>query len=201
MIRRPIAAAPPIKEMLTLKLSLPDSATTTGRMSRIAIAVVAGGGLALGVAGLAHADPSPDPSASAPSASAPAETPAQREHKPHLAGTVTSIDGGKILIKDRDGFTRQINIATVPADVKVGVRVHAEGTVNADGVSLDATAVTLAPDRPEGMRGPWGHGGRGEGGPGKHGRPGPGGAPSENGTPPAPSESGAPSAPAPSATS
>ncbi|MBU2664633.1 hypothetical protein KOI35_14110 [Actinoplanes bogorensis] len=182
-----------------MKFSLPDSTTNAGRFSRVTIAVVAGGGLALGIAGLAHADPSPAPSSSSSSPSEGA-APAPREHKPHLSGTVKSIDGGKILITDRDGFTRQINIATVPSDVKVGVRVHAEGTVNADGVSLDATSVTLAPDRPEGKRGP---GGPGRGGPGGHGgRPGPDGsappAPSESGAPAAPSESGAP---APSATS
>ncbi|GAB2608016.1 hypothetical protein Aab01nite_61620 [Paractinoplanes abujensis] len=163
-----------------MKLSLPQSA-----LSRITIAVVAGGGLALGVAGLAHADPAPNPSASSPS-----EAPAPRAHKPHLSGTVTSIENGRVLIVDRDGFTRQINIATVPSGVEVGVRVHAEGTVNADGVSLDATSVAPAPDRPEGRRGPWGPGGRGEGGPGGHGRPGPGESV------PAPSGSSAP-APAP----
>ncbi|MGK5683790.1 hypothetical protein [Actinoplanes sp. URMC 104] len=170
-----------------MKLPLPDSATNAGRLSRAAIAVVAGGGLALGIAGLAHADPSPGPSASSsPStpAGAPAAPPAPREHKPHLDGTVKSIGGGHIMIVDRDGFTRQINIATVPSDVKAGVRVHAEGTVNADGVSLDATSVTLAPERPEGGRGPGGHGG-----PGRHGGPGP--APTESGAP-APTESGAP---------
>ncbi|WP_306205930.1 hypothetical protein [Actinoplanes sp. RD1] len=155
-----------------MKLSLPDSVTPSGRFSRVAIAVVTGGGIALGVTGLAYADPAPAPSTSSAPSAPPAEgAPAPREHKPHLSGTVTSIDGGRILIKDRDGFTRQINIATVPSDVKVGVRVHAEGTVNADGVSLDATTVTPAPDRPEGRRGPGGPEGRPR--PGQEGAPAP----------------------------
>ncbi|GID28826.1 hypothetical protein [Paractinoplanes brasiliensis] len=169
-----------------MKLLLPDSVTRAGRFSRVAIAVVAGGGLALGVAGLAQADPSPSASAS-PSAGTPRQA--------HLWGTVESAGGGRILIVDSQGFTRQINIATVPSDVKEGVRVHAEGTVNPDGVSLDATSVTVAPDRPEGWRGPGGHGPGGHGhggfgpgghGPGKYGRP-------WGGSTPAPSESAAPS--------
>lgn len=164
-----------------MKLPLPDSVTKPGRFGRVAIAVVAGGGLALGVAGLAQADPSP-------SASASADTPRQA----HLWGTVESTADGRVLIVDPQGFTRQINIGTVPSDVKEGVRVHAEGTVNPDGVSLDATSVTVAPDRPEGRRGPRGHG-PGHGGfgpgahwPGKYGRP-------WGGSTPAPSESAAPS--------
>lgn len=182
-----------------MKLPLPDSATKSGRFSRVAIAVAAGGGLALGVAGLAHADPAPGPSSS-PSAGASAPAggpgdPARRPHQPHLDGTVKSIGGGHIMIVDRDGFTRQINIATVPSTVKVGVRVVAVGTVNADGVSLDATSVTVAPDRPDGRPGPGGRG-EGPGGPGGPGHRGPGGS----GAPPAPSESGAPK-PAPTTSS
>jgi hypothetical protein len=177
-----------------LKLPLPDSATKSGRFSRVAIAVAAGSGLALGVAGLAHADPTSGPSSSpSAGASAPAGAPgypAQRQHQPHLDGTVKSLGGGHIMIVDQDGFTRQINIATVPSTVKVGVRVVAVGAVNADGVSLDATSVTLAPARPGGRPGP---GGPGEG-PGRHGHPGPGGGA------PAPSGSGAPR-PAPATSS
>jgi hypothetical protein len=179
-----------------LKLPMPDSATKSGRLGRVAIAVAAGGGLALGVAGLAHADPTPGSSGSpSAGASAPAGAPgdpARRQHQPHLDGTVKSIGGGHIMIVDRDGFTRQINIATVPSTVKVGVRVVAVGAVNADGVSLDATSVTPAPDRPDGRPGPGGRG-EGPGGPGHRG-------PSGSGAPPAPSGSGAPK-PAPTTSS
>jgi hypothetical protein len=184
-------------------LKLPDSATNAGRFSRVAIAVAAGGGLALGIAGLAHADPTPAPSSSAGSYGAPARPggPGQRTHQPHLDGTVKSIGGGHVMIVDRDGFTRQINIATVPSTVKVGVHVIAVGKVNADGVSLDATSVTVAPARPDGKLGPGGYRGPGgpEGGPGWHGRPGP--APSGSGAPPAPSGNGSAPAPAPTKSS
>ena len=163
------------------------------------MAVALGGGLALGVAGLAQAaDPAPSGSA-APGATAPSAGPfagrgAPREHGPHLSGTVTAITDTRITITDRDGFTRQINITSKPQGVAVGTRIHAEGAVNADGVSLDATSVVAAPDF-AGKRG---------GGPGHHGGRGwPGGSPESPSAPPsvAPSAppSAAPSAPAPSA--
>ena len=167
---------------------------STQRARRVAVAVALGGGLALGVAGLAQAADTPAPSGSAaPSAGAadPGRGPGQ-EHTPHLAGTVKSISDTQILITDRSGFTRQINIKSKPDGVAVGTRIHAVGTVNADGVSLDATSVVVATEV-EGKRGGgWGHrGGGGPGGPGGE-RGGPPAAPS---TPP----SAAPSAPAPSA--
>jgi len=172
------------------------------RFRRIAIAVAAGGGLALGIAGLAQADDTP--AAPSPSGSASAQAPApgsekgepakvgpgQRQHQPHLDGTVKSIADGRIMIVDREGFTRQINFTGTPDGVKVGVRIHAEGTVNADGVSLDATKVGLAPTPPNGP----GPKGGPRGGPHDGTPPAPP-APSENGAPPAPSESGAPPAP------
>jgi hypothetical protein len=199
---------------------MPDPQQTGGhperhlRIRRIAIAIAAGGGLALGIAGLAQADdtaaaPSPSGSASAQAPGPGKGGPADHQHKPHLDGTVKSITDGRILIVDHEGFTRQINTSGgTPDAVKVGVRIHAEGTVNADGVSLDATTVGLAPAPPDGKNGPRGpegrpgKGGPGQGGPGQGG-PGQGGTPS---APPAPPESAAPpvppsSAPAPSATS
>jgi hypothetical protein len=178
---------------------LPPDIFSTQRARRIAVAVALGGGLALGVAGLAHAaDPSPAPSTAAPSAgpSDPgADAGAPHRHKPHLDGTVKSITDTRIMITDRDGFTRQINTKSKPEGVAVGTRIHAEGAVNADGVSLDATSVVVAPE----------HAGKPGGGPGHRGgdRPsgprGGGPAPGE-GVPsaPAPGE-GVPSAPAPSA--
>jgi hypothetical protein len=94
---------------------------------------------------------------------------------------VKSIADGRILIVDREGFTRQINFSGTPDGVTVGVRIHAEGTVNADGVSLDATEVGVAPTPPAGSGPKDGPRGKPQGG---HG---------ERGTPPAP--------PAPSPTS
>jgi hypothetical protein len=177
-------------------VNLPDpveNVVRNRRLRRMAIAVVAGGGLALGVSGLAlAADTTPAPTPSSSSAA-----PERRTRQPHLDGTVKSIAGGHILIVDRDGFTRQINFTGTPDGVAVGVRIHAEGTVNADGVSLDAKTVGVAPARPAGKDGPGGprgpHAPRGEGA-----KP-PAGVPS---APPVPSDSAAPAAPpAPSATS
>ena len=51
----------------------------------------------------------------------------------HARRRITIADG-RIMIVDREGFTRQINFTGTPDGVKVGVRIHAEGTVNADGV-------------------------------------------------------------------
>jgi hypothetical protein len=193
-------------------VNLPDFTAARNRRLRVVIAVVAGGGLALGASGLAlAADTTPAPTAAAPE---------QHTHQPHLDGTVKSIADGHILIVDRDGFTRQINFPGTPEGVQAGVRVHAEGTVNADGVSLDAKTVGVAPNPstgadgrrgpgPGGPRGP--HGPRGEGGkPGAATPPAPSGtdappAPSGTDAPPAPSGSDAPLAPpappSPSATS
>ena len=163
---------------------------STRRARRTVVAVALGGGLALGITGLAQAAEPPTPSGSAAAPSAPADAPAGppargpghghgpgdgRAHQPHLAGTVKAITDTRITITDRDGFTRQINIKSKPDGVAVGTRIHAEGTVNADGVSLDATSVGVAPERP----------GRPGGGPGPRGGEGPEGA--------------KPSAPAPSA--
>lgn len=171
------------------------------RARRIAIVVALGGALALGAAGLAQAADVPKPSGSAgPSGArqAPDEVRGPREHKPHLGGTVKSITDTQIMITDRDGFTRQINITAKPDGVAVGSWVHAEGTVNADGVSLDATSVMVAPEGagPRGF-GP-GHRG-GPGGPGRFGGPrGEGVAPpAPGGSAPAPS--GSAPAPVPSA--
>ncbi|MGX6603183.1 hypothetical protein ACWKSP_13735 [Micromonosporaceae bacterium Da 78-11] len=174
-----------------------DRVVRNRRLGRVAIAVVAGGGLALGISGLARAeDPTPAPGASG-SASAPAPggekgDRAPREHQPHLDGTVKSIADGHILVVDRDGFTRQINFSGTPEGVKVGVRVRTEGTVNADGVSLDATKVEVATAPPAGKGGPRG----GHGGPGKG--PGRGGAPA---TPPSGATPPSAGTPSPAATS
>jgi hypothetical protein len=170
---------------------------STQRARRVAVAVALGGGLALGVAGLAQAADTPAPSGSAaPSAgaAAPGRGPGH-EHTPHLAGTVKSISDTQILITDRSGFTRQINIKSKPDGVAIGTRIHAVGTVNADGVSLDATSVVVATEG-DGKRG-GGPGHRGGGGPGGPGGER-GGAPAAPSTPPS-AGSTAPSAPAPSA--
>jgi hypothetical protein len=147
------------------------------RIRRIALAGALGFGLALGVAGLAYAadEPSPAPSASAAHNAHSLHSaqrqgrPAQRQ--PHKEGTVKTLGNGKIVIVDRSGATRQINIATIPSGITVGTRVHAVGTMNADGVSLDATSVQVArtppangerPARPWASGGPGGKGPRGD---------------------------------------
>ena len=76
-------------------------------------------------------------------------------HVPHLDGDVSAVNTGSILITDHEGFTRTINVsdATTYGDgialpIEVGEHIHAEGSVAADGTSLDATAISLAPEPP-----------------------------------------------------
>ncbi|MGA2970353.1 MAG: DUF5666 domain-containing protein [Acidimicrobiales bacterium] len=103
---------------------------------------------------------------------------------PALFGTVTSVSGDTVVITDPEGFSRIIVVdsstsysksgATASlSDVIVGNEIIAEGTVDANGTSLDATNVVIGlPSRPSG--GP-GMGGPGAGGPGV-GPPGASGA-------------------------
>jgi hypothetical protein len=70
-------------------------------------------------------------------------------HKPQLAGKVKSVSSTTITVTDGDGFTRTINITSstkysggLTAAPTVGTQIHAVGTVNSDGVSLDATSIT-----------------------------------------------------------
>jgi len=101
------------------------------------------------------------------------------------------VNGSTILITDRDGFTRTIKTsgsttygAGITASPAPGTRVHATGTVDADGTSLDATTVVTAPTPPAG---------------GKHGA-GPKPGPREGAeSPDAPTPSGAPTPPTGSA--
>jgi hypothetical protein len=178
------------------------------RPSRRAAIVGGAAGLALvgavGIGTVAFADSAPTPGATqSPSASgAPAApgTPGPRAHAPHIGGTVLTVDGSTVTVRDRDGFTRTIRLgdgATVTKDdasssasaITKGVWIEASGTVDADGTTLDATEVRIG--QPAGPRG--GHGGPG-GRPGDHGaRPA-----APEGAPAAPE--GAPAAPAAPAT-
>ena len=172
------------------------------RRTRIAVlggaaAVVVAGGTGVAIAA-ASGPGSSTPTAAPPSSgsSAPAQPPAPRKHQPHLAGTVTSVHGNEILIKDFDGFTRTIKTSSkttyrdgLTANPAVGTQIVAEGTVAADGTSLDATSIGKGFEFGHGERGGFWHHGPGRGfGP----RPPSGSAPS--GAPSAP-PSGAPSAP------
>jgi len=172
------------------------------RRTRIAVlggaaAVVVAGGTGVAIAA-ASGPGSSTPTAAPPSSgsSAPAQPPTPRKHQPHLAGTVTSVHGNEILIKDFDGFTRTIKTSSkttyrdgLTANPAVGTQIVAEGTVAADGTSLDATSIGKGFEFGRGERGGFWHHGPGRGfGP----RPPSGSAPS--GAPSAP-PSGAPSAP------
>jgi hypothetical protein len=153
----------------------------------VAAALAIGGG----VAAAASSAPSPSTSPSSPSASGSAapKPPAERQHTPHLAGTVVSASGGSIVITDREGFRRTIhtNGSTKYADgltatPAAGTKIFATGTVDSDKTSLLATQVGKQPDRPEGGPGRGGH----------HGRPGGPGRPDPSGTPTSPSPSASP---------
>jgi hypothetical protein len=100
------------------------------------------------------------PTGTRPSGTAP--TAAVRT--PHLAGTVKSVSGTTILITDGDGFTRTVKVSSattyqdsLTASPAVGTKIEAQGTVDADGTSLDATVIE-SPKMPSG--GPGNGGGR-----------------------------------------
>ena len=103
---------------------------------------------------------------------------------PALFGTVTSISGDTVVITDLEGFSRTIVVdsstnymksgATASlSDVVVGSAIIAEGTVDANLTSLDATNVVIG--LPSQQSGGPGIGGPGGGGPG-FGPPGANGA-------------------------
>ncbi len=171
--------------------------------SAVAAVVVVGGGVTMAAAaapdatvGAAQAAPTSGSTAAPTTGSKgavptdPAERPA---HQPHIGGTVTKVSGSTITVKDHDGFTRVINTSSgdttfedgLKMPIAVGTNIEARGTVNADGVSLDATTVGTRPE--PGKDGGRGHG---PGGPGRGFGPR-GGGPGEGHTPP----SGAPTPP------
>ena len=103
---------------------------------------------------------------------------------PALFGTVTSVAGNSVVITDLEGFSRTIvvdsstsytksGVTASLSDIVVGSGIIAEGTVDANLTSLDATSVVIGlPSQPSGGLG---IGGLGAGGPG-FGPPGTDGA-------------------------
>ena len=165
------------------------------RRTRIAVigaaaAVVVAGGTGVAIAA-ASGPGSSTPTAAPPSSgsSAPAQPPARASISPISPGTVTSVRGNEILIKDFDGFTRTIKTSSkttyrdgLTANPAVGTQIVAAGSVDADGTSLDATSIGKGFEFGHGERGGFWHHGPGRGfGP----RP-PSGSP-PNGAPSAPS--------------
>ncbi len=158
----------------------PDRARRRARRTTVAVAVAAGltlgGGAAVAyAAGGSTATPSNSTSSPAVGhASGPAQPggtgkaegpaapgrPAPRPHMPHIDGTVRTASGSTVTVADRDGFTRTIVVTSatryssgLSAALPAGTRIHAEGTVDANGTSLDATSVGTAPTRPAGDHG------------------------------------------------
>lgn len=100
----------------------------------------------------------------------------------HVSGTVSAVSGDNITVQDHQGFTRMIlvgatttynqNGTTSSTDpVAVGMRIRAEGVVDANGTTLDAltiticsTGVTGGPVAPQGLGGHHHVGGGGNGG-------------------------------------
>jgi hypothetical protein len=98
-------------------------------------------------------------------------------HPAHLDGTVTAVSGSTLTLIDHDGFRRVAHTTSntsytdgttkaTSSVVKVGEHLRAEGTVDADGTTLDATTVAVNPPRPTRPAG-----GPGAGGPRAGGRP------------------------------
>ena len=109
-----------------------------------------------------------------------------------------SVSGNTITITDRDGFHRTIHTTAdteygdgVSASPAADTRIFAIGTVDTDKVSLLATRIEVAPERPApGERGDHRHPGGPGGAPGDRPEPGEG-EPSGPATPsPSPSPTG-----------
>lgn len=92
----------------------------------------------------------------------------------HLGGVVTAVGNNSVTITDRDGFTRRISTSadtqylqdrqSASADaVHSGSVVHAEGTVDGDGTTLDAGSINVrtAPPTRDAGKAP-GHRGHGQ---------------------------------------
>lgn len=197
MTDEPTQAAPHNRR--TLRLLAAGGAT--------AVLLAGGSVAAFAAAGTSTGTPTPKPSATA-SPGTPGQPgpgtgmrPSPPVHKPHMDGTVSAVSGSTVTITDRDGFTREIKVSAtttytdgLTAIPKVGDKIHAEGTVDTDKTSLDATTLGLMTEHarpgaggPGGHR-PGGHAGHRPGGPGGHGPGGPGGTAS-----PRPSASPTPS--------
>lgn len=94
---------------------------------------------------------------------------------PALFGTVSSVSGDTVVITDFEGFSRTIAVDSSTtytksgttaslSDVVVGSDIVAEGTVDANGTSLDASNVVIGlPSHPSGDPGSAGPGGSGPG--------------------------------------
>lgn len=139
--------------------------TPPRRRAPLIIGAVAAAALVFGGAGAAFAATTDSASDSSSDSSSAAERPA---HVPHIHGTVVSVSGGTVTVTDKDGFTRTILTSgdteygdDLTADLAAGTEIHASGTVNSNGTSLDATKIVAAPAGPadgEGPRGPHGDG-------------------------------------------
>ena len=101
---------------------------------------------------------------------------------PVLVGTVTDVNGDTVTITDPEGFSRTIIVDSTTSytkssgtaslsDVSMGSEISAEGTVDANGTSLDASSVHIGV--PTGPGGGPRFGGPGFGPPGDYGSGGP----------------------------
>ncbi len=75
-------------------------------------------------------------------------------HPAHIDGVVTAVDGAGLTVTDRDGFTRHLTTSSstrydtagqhsTADSIHPGSVLHAEGRVDSDGTTLDATTVTI----------------------------------------------------------
>jgi hypothetical protein len=103
----------------------------------------------------------------------------------HVSGTVSAVSGDNITVQDHQGFTRMILVGTTTTytqngttsttdPVTVGMRIRAEGVVDANGSTLDALTITICSTTKTGgptpqfpgshHHGGWGGNGGGNGG-------------------------------------
>ncbi|MGI8417593.1 MAG: hypothetical protein ACR2P2_15615, partial [Nakamurella sp.] len=120
----------------------------------------AAAGSAQAVAATTGASSAPTTTSGSSAAPKAGSRPTPPAHQPHLGGTVMAVGSGTITIKDRDGFRRQIKTSSktgysdgLKSPVAVGTQIEAEGTVDANGTALDATAIRKAPQPGDGAPG------------------------------------------------
>jgi hypothetical protein len=118
-------------------------------IASVAAAVVTLGGGAVAMAATQGSGPGSHPGYGYGGYGAPGGSAGPAVRTPHLDGTVTTVTSSAITIKDRDGFTRTINITSttkysggLTAAPAVGVAISATGSVDKDGTSLDALSIT-----------------------------------------------------------
>ncbi len=68
--------------------------------------------------------------------------------RPHVAGTVTTLDGNRATVVRGSGLTQVVDVTAVPEKPKVGDLIAAVGTLTDNGTTLRAETVRVLPKTP-----------------------------------------------------